>query len=174
MWEHYADNHHGACLVFRRQAFIDRFRDTFQERGGPSFHLWGSVDYTPEGFAGSDARFLDPADFVGPTRYSSAAVSYLEHHPRAFLFLKQADWATEAEYRFAVFAPDAPEIYFNYGDTLAAVLVGERFPEWQFPGAKAECKARDVQLRRLGWRMGRPYPEVTVSASGTPRHRRVP
>lgn len=47
------------------------------------------------------------------------------------------DWASEHEYRFVVTAPDQEYVRVGFGDALKAVIVGERFPAWQRPGARA-------------------------------------
>jgi hypothetical protein len=60
--------------------------------------------------------------------------------------------------------PPASEDEFalaDYGDTLRAVVLGEKFPEWQIAGAKQVCDAANVELRQMVWWNGRP---ITVQA----------
>lgn len=51
--------------------------------------------------------------------------------PRRLFFLKTRDWETEFEYRFVLTAPDTDQVFAEYGDALEAVIVGEKFPQWQ-------------------------------------------
>ena len=42
-------------------------------------------------------------------------------------------------------------------DALVAVIVGERFPEWQRAGASELCDVAGVPLSRMHWEHGRPF-----------------
>jgi hypothetical protein len=50
----------------------------------------------------------------------------------------------------------------DYGDALVAVIVGERFPNWQLLGANRACERVDAMFGKIGWRNGRPiaFPPV--------------
>jgi hypothetical protein len=48
-------------------------------------------------------------------------------------------------------------VYVGFRDALAAVIVGERFPDWQIPGAAEVCERAGVKLRLMHWENGRPF-----------------
>lgn len=163
MWEHYADDHRGVCLVFDRKRLSDALHNTLSSLRIPFYE--GSVEYTTGGFSGSHARHVGLDDFPEDKSFEEAAAGYIERHHQDFFLLKTADWATEFEYRFAAIGPSRGEDYLfvNYGDSLAAVIVGHRFQSWQECSARAVCEHANAELRLLNWDMGRPLPRRGVS-----------
>lgn len=159
MWEQYGENHPGACLVFWKEALVEQLRSELN-RIAPYYHR--EVAYTPDGFSGSHARHLGPEIFPDDQPFYRSAAEYLETHHEDLFFLKTADWATEFEYRFAVLGnKETPEhLALAYGDALAAVVVGEHFPDWQSAGAREQCERAGAEFRRLNWAMGRPFPSA--------------
>jgi hypothetical protein len=162
LWEQYADNHAGVCLVFERDSMIRAFSKSLTP--GESEH--GAVDYSLGGLASSDASMALTRDFVNERMTIAEMVRmYVSKHSRDFFFLKSEDWASEWEYRFiyrrfeAEAARDAAQPNFaSYGDSLRAIIVGERFPTWQLPGAMAVADSAGVELRRMTWDVGWPSP----------------
>jgi hypothetical protein len=164
MWEQYASNHRGVCLVFRRDQ-LERELGAELQKLAPYYA--GPVGYTPDGFSGSNARDLDAADFTDPSRVPGDAAEYIERHHQDFFFLKTADWATEFEFRFALLGPGEDEhVFLDFGGALAAAIVGERFPVWQIPGAQASCQEHGAELRQVNWEMGEPFPGMPSDERG--------
>jgi hypothetical protein len=156
MWEQYGDNHRGACLIFRRRALESALRADLHQHGLHGLHYLGKVYYTPAGFAGSRARsIIDDRIFNNDTR-DVATGQFIEEHKRDLFFLKTDDWATEFEYRAVLLKPKDEYAYVSFGDALAAVVVGERFPVWQLAGAHNACMDTGVQLKQIGWQHGLP------------------
>jgi len=79
-------------------------------------------------------------------------------HLDDLLLLKTDDWRSEHEYRFVSVQVEPGFRFVPYGDTLRAVIVGERFPAWQVAGAELACMDSGAELRRLDWRGGFPSP----------------
>jgi len=158
MWEHYADDHRGVCLVFDRDSLLTSVREALATLETPFYE--GAVTYTAEGFAGSHARHVGADDFPDGKPFERAAAEYVEQHHHDFFLLKTADWATEFEYRFAVISPEASDeyLFIDYGESLVAVLVGHAFPEWQETSAREVCDQAGADFARLNWDMGRPFP----------------
>jgi Protein of unknown function (DUF2971) len=162
MWEQYGDNHRGAVLVFRRESLDAALHADLNRLG---VHYMGEVEYTPAGLAGSDARhIIDDRIFKSETR-PAAIGEFIEKHHRDLFFLKTDDWATEYEYRAVLLDPSNAYAYVSYGEALVAVVLGERFPEWQLPGADRACAAAGVELRRILWEDGRPWALTHPAAS---------
>ena len=96
-----------------------------------------------------DQLHVDVADFV---------VDY-QHD---LFFTKTLDWQSEHEFRVTLMGDEiaAEPILVPFGDagSVEAVILGERFPDWQFPAAKWACDQVGVELLRLHWKAGRPWP----------------
>lgn len=158
MWEQYADNHMGVCLLFDRAKMLAEIRQSLGSRG----HYWeGAVEYTPTGFAGSAAALLDLDDFAAASLDDDVARHVRGHH-RDFFFLKTEDWAAEHEYRFVFHQVSTTrardeQFFACFGDALSYVIVGEKFPAWQLPGAREVASAAAADIRRMEWRSGGPW-----------------
>jgi len=162
LWEQYADNHTGVCLVFDRDAIVETVGASLKP--GESEHR--AVEYSLGGLASSDASLGLVTDFEdGHLTIAEAVELYVLKHSGAFFFLKTEDWASEWEYRF-IFRSSAkgeptasPEPFFaQYGDSLRCVVVGERFPTWQLPAAQSVADSAEVELRQMHWDIGWPAP----------------
>lgn len=166
MWEQYADNHSGVCLVFERERLLAAIR---QELGGDCWE--GDVDYTLRGFSSSKGAELD-LDWFRELGVRQAADQHVVQHYRDLFFLKTEDWAAEYEYRvvdktepgFDQWPPPTREV--SYGDSLRYVLLNvERFPHWQLPGAVRAISDAGAKYRTIDWNAGRPYPGIHVGWS---------
>ena len=157
MWEQYAGAHRGACLVFARDELTDQISKSLVRQGlATPYHR--KVDYTEEGPAGAIPR-LDLERLVEEGVEESAVASFVEAHHDPLFFLKTRDWASEHEYRFVVTCPDQLNVRVDFGDALKAVVVGERFPDWQRPGAIRACATAKAQPYHLLWSSRRPLPQ---------------
>jgi hypothetical protein len=61
------------------------------------------------------------------------------------------------EYRVVLTAGDDGDDYawIDYGDSLVGVVLGERVPPWQRPGAIEACSKIEAKLGRMIWDNGR-------------------
>jgi hypothetical protein len=128
---------------------------------------FGDVRYTPAGIAESAMCSIIDDRIFDPDQRADAVAAFIEKNSDDFFFLKSDDFETEHEYRAVLMADENAELgqedavvttkgeyaHVNYGDSLVAVIVGERFPNWQLPGAKARaneqtsCSARSAGFR---------------------------
>jgi hypothetical protein len=170
MWEQYAENHAGVCLIFDREKLIDVFQYELAKLGQ---HWNQAVTYTPAGFAGSPAAHVQSEAFKGVAIEDGVAIHVYEHFTD-FFFLKTEDWATECEYRFVLKpasddgSTDKP-LLVPYGDALKYVVVGEAFPPWQIEGARQVAKDARVELRFMSWKLGQPWPAVSPAPTDDER-----
>jgi hypothetical protein len=151
MWEQYADNHSGVCLVFDRTRLTDlfmlhlaRFREAISDE----------VVYsnTPR-YGHEHARSLNAATLTqaGNGNIEDGLRKHVSIHAEELFFRKLEDWATEREYRFLVLDDAVRIVYAPYDDALRAVIVGERFPDWQIAAAARACSTAQVDLRKILW-----------------------
>jgi len=161
MWEQYAEDHAGVCLVFDRGELLDALRRDLARKGA----YWeGPVIYTVAGFADSEAGVIMLEHFNEQSLEDDVGRHVTKYH-EDFFFLKTEDWATEFEYRFvwqraeetplARLLPSTNRV--RYGEALRWVVVGERFPDWQIPGAREIAQGAGAELRRMIWEDSRPF-----------------
>lgn len=156
MWEHYAENHAGVCLIFDRDALIEAFTSSIRAQ----------IELDPYH---RRVRYVDlgmPDDLVmvfgdGYMDGSDQAVyEFIESNKDAIFFQKAEDWASESEYRFLTTLPDEfhGELFTSIGSSLRALLVGEDFPKWSRPQVQKICDGLGVPALGVFWSHGRPIP----------------
>jgi hypothetical protein len=159
MWEQYAENHAGVCLVFDRQELVEAITHNLASEGS---YRHGPVHYTLAGFGTAAGASVSLSDFSPDSVQDDVAIHVQRHH-RDFFFLKTLDWATEYEYRF-VWRPadeyrgEPPIHHVSYGDALRWVVVGEKFPNWQLPAARELTERAGAELKAMTWDLNFPYP----------------
>jgi hypothetical protein len=151
MWEQYADNHAGACLVFERVRLTDLLMlDLAKHRQAIS----DEVLYSNTPRQGHEhARSLNAAALTheGEGDIEEGLRKHVSIHAEELFFRKLEDWASENEYRFLVLDDNERVVHTPYGDALRAVIVGERFPDWQLAAAARACASAQVDLRQILW-----------------------
>jgi hypothetical protein len=154
MWEQYAESHQGVCLMFRRNALN---AEVIAQLTSRSPNSWASpVSYTQRGI------LENPAATLMPSHAGADAEEIVAEHVRLQLpwlfFTKLLDWQSEHEYRFVEFSMDDGFTSVNFGDTLAGVILGCKFPEWQAHGAREVCESMGATLWLMQWDRARPSP----------------
>jgi hypothetical protein len=151
MWEQYAENHAGVCLVFDRKLLDEWFKVGLPARKHTISH---DIVYSDSPLPGHEAaRTLHAVQLIeaGGEDLEVGLRKHLEIHALELFFRKLEDWSTEHEYRYIVFDKDSVETQILFGDALRAVIVGERFPTWQILGAAQVCAAAGADLRQIEW-----------------------
>ena len=151
MWEQYAENHFGICLVFDREQLVESVVSSLRAQGfAAPYHR--KVIYDGSGMMKPPLEFADLVGEVTPQQVSA----YIERNHEVLFFHKALDWATEHEYRFSTTSSDQEGLFVDYGQSLEAVIVGESFPAWERPAAIAACHCAAATPERLDWTMGAP------------------
>lgn len=159
MWEQYAENHRGVCLVFDREKLTRCFIEA-AERIGAIAQYHQAVIYDG---GGMHKPIIDRGELREPEFFSR----YVEDNSGSLFFTKTRDWETEHEYRFvSIAADDASPLVLSYGDSLEAVIAGDQLPAWEYPAVEAACEragARALKMKWKNWRPGLiPLPEERV------------
>jgi hypothetical protein len=165
MWEQYADNHAGACLLFNRARLETTILNELGEEGRERIYI-DSVSYDRQGIADSPGLHLSDARIFDDDQRQDAVAEHIDRYRHDFFFLKSDDFATEAEYRIVLKTDDRSPVgyatdeqghaYVGYGDALVAVVLGRHFPKWQRPGAREACDGAGVKMLRMWWERGSP------------------
>jgi hypothetical protein len=147
MWAQYADNHRGVCLFFDRATLESTFHEQMAKHG---IALAGDVSYCDQ-----VALAVAPHDTAEYERIGRTAwlKQMGERVAKECSFVKRSDWESEQEYRL-LFIPDssperrAQETIWIRG-ALAAICVGDRFPEGLLPCIRAVCDREKINAFRM-------------------------
>jgi hypothetical protein len=153
MWEYYAEKHAGVCLLFDKVSLTRNICESLEGQGlfqpyhrPVEYELWGPYGQT-----------LDLSFFANRAMNAASVAEYIEAHNDQLFFVKALDWETENEYRFVMTAPeDQDDVFVEYADSLEAVIVGEKFPDWERPGAIKACRRSGADPLGLDWSERRP------------------
>jgi hypothetical protein len=105
----------------------------------------GEVVYTARGFRGTSASTL-MLDQFSEDRIAADVASFVVRHDHDLFFTKTLDWQSEHEFRVTLMTnvegEEAEFVHVPFRDaaSVRAVILGEQFPEWQFPAAKWACE----------------------------------
>jgi hypothetical protein len=162
MWEQYASNHGGVCFAFDYERALRNIASHLHTLGMPN---QGAVTYTPRGFRDTQASALQLDQFHAD-RLPDDIARFVVDHEHDLFFVKTLDWQSEHEFRVTLIPNvqgDDGYVHVPFGDaeSVRAVILGERFPEWQIPAAKWVCEQVGVTLLALHWIHGLPWPLPT-------------
>lgn len=161
MWEQYADNHAGVCLLMTKAPMDDAMKETL--RGRP-VGMTAHVTYTHTGL--HDPR--GPSALKGWDRSADqdqAVESHVSANWEHYFFTKAADWASEQEHRLALLGEVGTDELVDCGRAIYAVVLGHNFPAWQVRSAAAVCEQANVSLWQMSWDGG--YPTTTHLGGGS-------
>jgi hypothetical protein len=151
MWEQYAENHAGACLVFDRDLLRKALMSAPRGSKIRSVEKITYSDLPLHGHEGARTLIAGLLIQAGGGDLEVGLRRHLKMHAQELFFRKLEDWITEHEYRYLILHEDSVEAYAPFDDALRAVIVGERFPKWQIPGAAKACSATGTDLRQIKW-----------------------
>jgi hypothetical protein len=151
LWEHYGEGHRGVCLAFDAQDLRQRVHEWVPDPAG----LYCRPIKYRDDLAFQEFR-VDPK--ARPEQFFRSDAG------QDAFFRKSLDWETEYEYRY-VYVPDEKdrgewECYVSYA--LRAIILGEKFPDWQVSaainvGQEVSIKGgRPIEVLSLKWEHGAP------------------
>jgi len=158
MWSQYADDQHGACLVFdagrleaaMAQHAADQKLDSFV---GPVIYEDRRLESKHLMFSG--LRFADGM--------ATARAEFIRDHGPALFLRKTKDWETEQEFRFLMVSDKVEKVVF--GDALMGLVLGPDFPAVERSVLAKRLSARgtvDLPVVDLWWTDGVPWSGVPV------------
>jgi hypothetical protein len=105
MWEHYAEQWSGVCLIIDKKNFVEQNNDLIHD----------NVGYTEV----IDFPTIDK-DCIGETK---CIENFIDQNKKELLFKKHRDWKYEDEYKFVTFDNERSE-YCSIKDSLLYVIFG--------------------------------------------------
>jgi hypothetical protein len=158
MWDQYAGNHTGVCLVFERNALSGeiagavaglgdlRHRDV--SYGDPPTAIDEMGDYSDAFSIGTRA--------LAELGLDRALRDHQVRHHHFLYFHKSLDWASEQETRWVLLADeDAPYIYVPVERSLSGVVFGPDYSRDSIPMVQSVL-GTDVIYGQLHWQNGLP------------------
>jgi hypothetical protein len=163
MWEQYASNHAGVCIAFDREPALNHM--TAHLKAISSMVDRGRVVYSPRGFRDTAAATVSLDHFRED--FEENVASFVFSRARDLFRTKALDWQSEHEYRVTILTDQTADdgyLHVPFGDasSVRALMLGERFPDWQLPAARWACERFGVELLRLQWQVGVPRPLPAV------------
>lgn len=151
MWEQYAENHRGVCLVFDLAGLKEAVSDSLLAQSyAPPYAR--RVVYEPGGMR---KPLVDPDELAG-VDLDRQVRQYIEANNDVLFFWKSLDWQTEYEYRFVTNSTEGEPLYVDFRASLVGVILGEAFPLWQHQSAESACTRAGAEVAQLDWTRGLP------------------
>lgn len=182
LWEHYADNHQGVCLVFERGLLTELMRSKLQPLGPVladrmQYRLGWPLEDDDALNVDNQRVFatVEPSDWSD--RLEQGAYKHLQLHGADLYFRKLDDWKSENEFRFACLDNTVDDFVpvSDLADALFGVILGYRFPTWQIPAAQQalENTSDKAKLGFVHWAAGKAHlqyqPGFATRYPGTPK-----
>lgn len=159
MWEQYADDHRGICLIFAREPFKDLVLGQLHARAQNV--RAAAVRYTRTGLAGSLASSIM---LTHEEPGSDQARQHLTKHADEYFFLKLTDWESEHEYRFVEPSESEDYSYVEFRSTLVGFIAGHKFPAELERDAIALARKHNVEAHQILWAFNGPLAGKFASA----------
>lgn len=155
MWQYYADDHSGVCLIFDREKLTQAVEAQLSTRHPDSRS--GAVRYSRTGLAGEHhvTLLLDAI-----TRGDEQGRQHLRRYASEYFFVKLIDWQHEHEYRFVEVSERDGYSFVGYEDALLGMMLGSRFPsDLEDIAVDLACDQR-VEISQIMWESNGPTQEV--------------
>lgn len=160
MWQQYADNHTGLCLVLDRQQWMQDIDSWCPAgRGHDKRELrpvHESVLYQDRP-VGWDARTLHfSVEDVRSSGVGEVASRRVKDNLASLFFQKNTDWASEREFRSLIVGATEPA-FISINESLVGVVVGEQCSQKLFQTASSRLRgSRQDAVARCHWQRGAP------------------
>jgi len=148
MWTQYGDNHKGVCFVFNKDKLVENIKNQIEvlKEGKVIYNHYKEYENITFDFNELDKIEID----VFCKKYLNEKIEYL-------LFQKEEDFKDEVEYRIIAYKEDSEDKYIDIGNSLVAIIIGDRFPDGLLPSLSFFSKIIDVPCRRVYWEHGVPH-----------------
>ncbi|MCF8710394.1 DUF2971 domain-containing protein [Rhizorhapis sp. SPR117] len=162
MWAHYADNHAGACLIFRRDRLEQAMYRKASNINGRVYSR--RIIYRPgslrQRLFGSNPLIVAMSDLEHGTRH--AIERHTDRHIEELLFTKHPDWQNEHEYRWIISGNKDHNLFVDCSDSLIGLLLGPRFPVDAEKHVRHYGLENEISIARMDWINGVPQPSPTM------------
>ncbi len=155
MWQYYADNHRGVCLIFDREKLTRVVEEQLQARDADSRS--GPVRYSQTGLAGEHHVSLS---LDATTHGADQGRRHLRQHAIQYFFVKLVDWENEHEFRFVEVSEQGGYSFVEYRDALLGMMLGHKFPEHLEERAVDLATDTGIDISQILWAFNGPIAGV--------------
>jgi len=159
MWAQYADNHRGACIVFRKEQLghcIRAFAAKFRLRACSGQVAYEDIAVVPRLAPGPFSASMNSVRKLG---LEEAARLHSERYLAELFLTKNRDWEAEHEFRWLLHGPGADRLLVEVDTSIAGVLLGADFPETDVPAVAGQILTSNIELAKMRWKNGIPQIE---------------
>jgi len=147
MWAQYGESHKGIVFGFSKNKLITKLKQTYGESNIFANEITYDID-NKEAYSVSLKNEIIPSD----DKIKEFISNHISRYKDDFFFRKFADYRDEDEFRIIVKddKDDSPK-YFNFGDCLKFVVVGNYFNEVYNPAIELLCQKIDNPIMKVNW-----------------------
>lgn len=125
MWIQYGENNFGCCLVFSKSAICKTLKNHYASK----VIKYDDINYDLEDVTKDAFRISLDTDWTNEN-YLKKLDKHLNRYCTELFFTKDSDFQDENEFRIILYDKNEEHsIYFPIGESLRAIIVGERFPK---------------------------------------------
>jgi Protein of unknown function (DUF2971) len=157
MWDQYADEHQGVCIVFDKMKLDQAIRtsaqkgstvvcDNVQYRDPPVLRSIGAADPFHIN--------IDAFEDLGEEEYAKL---HLRRFGTQLFFEKMLDWRDEKELRWVVLGDESDNLFVPIHDSLIGVMFGDRTPEKVIQDTMDVAEPLGIDFMGLKWKNGGPF-----------------
>jgi hypothetical protein len=153
MWNQYANNHKGVCIVFSKESLIESFQKQFYGKMLYSDYLKYSPQYSyfQEGLTLDCDELLKLNNDVFIKKYIKSKKDYI-------FFSKNIDYRDESEFRIVVYDSDNNCNFLNIKDCIRGIIIGVDCHNCEIKCIKDFCENLGISCAVMDWRNGEPEP----------------
>ncbi|MCK4357928.1 MAG: DUF2971 domain-containing protein [Candidatus Cloacimonetes bacterium] len=153
MWNQYAENHKGICVVFSKEVLL---KSIMRQLTGQTFYN-DYVKYSPQYSYFQKGLELDCNKLIS-SNSETFVKEYLQNKKDYIFFSKNIDYRDEAEFRLVVYDPKDTFNYLDIQNCIKGVLLGENCHDSIKKWIRDLCKELNIYCGIMEWRNGEPQP----------------
>jgi len=157
MWEQYADNHRGCCLIFNKDKLDQQFKKI---KSSNELYANRRVYYTLEKNREKIRKMIFDEDIESrlyQNGFKQQIISdYIWENREVFLFSKMEDWISEKEYRYLIYSQNRNIVYMEIADALEEIILGEKVTNEYTGMIFNKFVSGEVKISKIEWVNGFP------------------
>ena len=153
MWNQYADNHKGVCIIFSQIKLIEAFQQQFSSKN----LYFNYLKYSPQYLYFQDNLTINCEELL---KFNNDIFikKYIEEKKDYIFFSKNIDYRDESEFRIVAYDPDNTELFLNIEDNIEGVIIGVDCLQSEIKHIQDLCENLHVSCGIIEWRNGKPDP----------------
>jgi len=139
MWEQYADNYKGVCLIFSKSELEKQLNDTYEH---------GDIEYVSYSDLNEKNNIIDSRE-LSESNYEKCLTQVLKKTNK-FIFHKHQDYSGENEYRICSYLDEVP--YVNIESAIKGIIVSTKNSKYFKEQLCAYGVNLGIDVLRVDWK----------------------